>query len=85
MSEGKSFPEMPAGKLMPNPIPNVLLMDISVDFIMGLPKVQGYDAVGIYSPLLASRSCDLSRDHDSCYLADAPTLNSGPCTLQLCI
>jgi len=44
---GKSFPEMPAGKLMLNPIPNAPWMDISVDFIMGLPEVQGYDAVRV--------------------------------------
>jgi len=42
---GKSFPEMPAGKLMPNPIPNTPWMDISIDFIMGLPEVQGYNAI----------------------------------------
>ena len=42
---GKSFPEMPAGKLMPNPIPNAPWMDISVDFITGLPEAQGYDAI----------------------------------------
>jgi len=45
MSEGKSFPEMLAGKLMPNPISNVPWTDISVDFIMGLPEAQGYDAI----------------------------------------
>jgi len=42
---GKSFPEMPAGKLMPNPIWHVPWTDISVDFITGLPEVQGYDAI----------------------------------------
>jgi len=42
---GKAFPEMPAGKLMPNPIPNVPWMDISMDFIIGLPEAQGYDAI----------------------------------------
>jgi len=42
---GKLFPEMPAGKLMPNPIPNVPWMDISVDFITGLPEAQGYDTI----------------------------------------
>jgi len=42
---GKSFPEMPAGKLMPNPIPNVPWTDISLDFIMGLPEAQGYDTI----------------------------------------
>jgi len=42
---GKSFPEMPAGKLMPNPIPNMPWMDIFIDFIMGLPEVQGYNAI----------------------------------------
>ena len=42
---GKKFPEKPAGKLMPNPIPKALWRDISVDFITGLPKAQGYDAI----------------------------------------
>jgi len=42
---GKAFPEMPAGKLVPNPIPNVPWMDISMDFIMGLPEAQGYNAI----------------------------------------
>jgi len=42
---GKPFPEMPAGKLMPNPILNTSWMDISMDFIMGLPEAQGYDAI----------------------------------------
>jgi len=42
---GTLFPEMPTGKLMPNPIPNVPWTDISVDFIMGLPEVQGYNAI----------------------------------------
>jgi len=41
--------------------------------------------VGIYSPLLTPKSCDSSHDYDSCYLAYVPTLNSGLCTLQLCI
>jgi len=39
---GKSFPEMPAGKLMSNLFPNVPWMDISMDFIMGLPEVMQY-------------------------------------------
>jgi len=42
---GKAFPEMLAGKLMPNPIPNTPWTDISVDFIMGLPEAQDYDAI----------------------------------------
>ena len=42
---GKAFPEMLAGKLMLNPIPNTPWTDISVDFIMGLPEAQGYDAI----------------------------------------
>ena len=42
---GKAFPEMPAGKLMLNPIPNVPWMDISMDFITGLPEAQGYNAI----------------------------------------
>ena len=42
---GKSYPEMPAGKLMPNPIPTGPWIDISVDFITGLPEAQGYDAI----------------------------------------
>ena len=42
---GKSYPEKPAGKLMPNPIPTGLWIDISVDFVTGLPEVQGYDTI----------------------------------------
>jgi len=42
---GKAFPEMPAGKLMLNPISNMPWTDISVDFIMGLLEAQGYDAI----------------------------------------
>jgi len=42
---GKAFPEMPAGKLMLNPIPNAPWTDSSMDFIMGLPEAQGYDAI----------------------------------------
>jgi hypothetical protein len=41
----KSYLEKPAGKLMPNPIPDVPLLNISVDFITGLPKAQGYNAI----------------------------------------
>ena len=42
---GKSYPEKPAWKLMPNPIPTGPWIDISVDFITGLPEAQGYDAI----------------------------------------
>jgi len=42
---GKAFPEMPVGKLMLNPIPNAPWMDISMDFITGLPEAQGHDAI----------------------------------------
>ena len=41
---GKSYPEKPAGKLMPNLIPTGLWIDIFVDFVTGLPEVQGYNA-----------------------------------------
>ena len=41
----KSYPEKPAGKLMPNPIPTGPWINISVDFITGLPEAQGYDAI----------------------------------------
>jgi hypothetical protein len=44
-ARGKSYLEKPAGKLMPNPIPDVPWLDISVDFITGLPEAQGYDAI----------------------------------------
>jgi len=42
---GNSFPEMPAGKPMLNPIPNMPWTDISMDFIMGLSEAQGYNAI----------------------------------------
>jgi Integrase zinc binding domain len=42
---GKSYPEKPAGKWMLNPIPDVLWLDISMDFITSLPEAQGYNAI----------------------------------------
>ena len=42
---GESYLEKPAGKLMPNPIPTGPWIDISVDFITGLPEAQGYNAI----------------------------------------
>jgi hypothetical protein len=42
---GKSYPEMPSGKLMLNPIPTGPWIDISVDFITDLPEAQGYDSI----------------------------------------
>ena len=42
---GKSYLEMPAGKLMPNPIPTRPWINISIDFITGLPGAQGYDTI----------------------------------------
>jgi Integrase zinc binding domain/Chromo (CHRromatin Organisation MOdifier) domain len=44
-ARGKSYLEKLAGKLMPNPIPLAPWLDISIDFITGLPEVQGYDAI----------------------------------------
>jgi hypothetical protein len=42
---GKSYPEKSAGKLMLNPIPDVQWLNISVDFITGLPEAQGYNTI----------------------------------------
>jgi len=41
----KNWSEAPAGKLMPNTIPEKLWSHISADFITKLPLAQGYDAV----------------------------------------
>jgi len=41
----KTFPMSPAGKLMPNWVPNCHWQVISVDLIMGLPLSRGYDAI----------------------------------------
>ena len=41
----KNRTEQPAGKLMPNSIPDKVWMHISVDFITKLPLVQGYDSI----------------------------------------
>jgi len=43
---GKTFPEMPAGKLMPIHISNAPWTDISVGgFYYGVTEAQGYDAI----------------------------------------
>jgi hypothetical protein len=44
-AEGKSYPEKPVGKSIPNPIPVVPWLNISVDFITSLPEAQGYNAI----------------------------------------
>jgi len=41
----KTFTKIPARKLMLNPISNAPWMDISMDFITGLSKMQGYNAI----------------------------------------
>jgi len=41
----KNHTEQPAGKLMPNSIPDKAWTHIPADFIMKLPLVQGYDSV----------------------------------------
>jgi len=41
----KNCTEQPAGKLMPNSIPDKAWMHISADFITKLPLVQGYDSI----------------------------------------
>ena len=41
----KNRSEAPAGKLMPNTIPEKLWSHISADFITKLPLAQGYDTI----------------------------------------
>jgi len=41
----KNRTEQPAGKLMPNSIPNKAWTHILADFITKLPLVQGYDSI----------------------------------------
>ena len=41
----KNYIEQPAGKLMPNSIPEKPQTYISADFITKLPLVQGYDSI----------------------------------------
>ena len=41
----KSHTEQPAGKLMPNSIPDKAWTHISADFITKLPLAQGYDSI----------------------------------------
>jgi len=41
----KNHTEQPAGKLMPNSIPEKPWMHILADFITKLPLAQGYDAI----------------------------------------
>ena len=44
-NRSKTFPNAPAGKLMPNPIPKEPWTDISVDLIVKLPFSQGHDSI----------------------------------------
>jgi len=41
----KNRTQLPAGKLLPNSIPEKVWTHISADFIMKLPLAQGYDAI----------------------------------------
>ena len=41
----KNHTEQPAGKLMPNSIPDKAWTHISADFITKLPLAQGYDSI----------------------------------------
>jgi hypothetical protein len=41
----KYLASSPGGLLQPLPIPNQIWEDISIDFITGLPKAKGYDAI----------------------------------------
>jgi len=41
----KNYTEQPAGKLMPNSIPEKPWAHISADFITKLPLAQGYDSI----------------------------------------
>src|SRR5882724_7232493 len=72
----KNYPSTPAGKLMPNCIPNHRWQTISVDFITELPQSHGYDtmvvvdclskrahAVPTTSDVTASGIARLNRDH----------------------
>ena len=43
--QNKNCTEQPAGKLMPNSIPNKAWTHIPADFITKLPLVQGYDSI----------------------------------------
>ena len=49
----KNHTEQPAGKLMPNSIPEKLWIHISVDFITKLPLAQGYDSILVVVDRLA--------------------------------
>jgi len=43
--QNKNQMQLPAGKLMPNSIPEKAWSHISIDFITKLPLAQGYDAI----------------------------------------
>src|SRR5882724_12665223 len=52
----KNYPSAPAGKLMPNCIPDCCWQTISVDLITELPRSHGYDAIMVIVDCLSKHA-----------------------------
>ena len=64
----KNYPAPPAGKLMPNHIPDHRWQIISVDLITELPWSHGYDAIMVVVNCLSKCTHAIPMTSDICYV-----------------
>lgn len=64
--QAKHTNNLPAGPLQPLPIPKGVWMDLSMDFIEGLPKSQGYSVIMVVVDRL-TKVCSFYSSQTSLY------------------